>query len=501
MADDPMKALNDMISGSQSKLDNLLDLVSSGESDASVGAATAAVLGGERAPKHRNTSEATKELSGEKSSDTPPPPLGTLSPDTADADGAAEEAEEDDTPPVEFGGIEEVVETPADMVGSAPVRESLFDDPEDEVEYPAEPLEDDLFPTGGDEDIESDPEEDVSIVTESATPDPDDEDIEEDDPAPVAAEPPRPVQPAAWMDDDEDESPLAPEPPPAPRAAFVPPSRASDDDDDDEDLRAPRSNPFSKLSGMKGRVSADGVKGFFEKKPHMKRPAIFAVAGIVVVIIALIFMGGGSPAADQHPAVSEPATVQPDEPEEEQSTVHELRPKSTSDQCPPGRKPSNAAFSGNPADAWICPRAMNMDGAEMRIELPKTAMIKSINIIPGWTWTAPNGKSMWNIYWHPTKLLWRIGDNSHQYPQVITPSQTGATLELPGNGVPAKVIYLTIQESVSPTSDAAQQHVDIPSGDEEESPDPSVAPDGIPDDSKVENATAVEKIVIMGTDL
>jgi len=151
------------------------------------------------------------------------------------------------------------------------------------------------------------------------------------------------------------------------------------------------------------------------------------------------------------------------------------------------------AFTNRPENAWRCERAFGIDGAVMNIVFPKTAVVKSITVMPGWNYVAPNGRDHWNEQRLVTKILWRIG--GQQFEQNITPTRSGSTLTLPGNGVATTVMSLTILSSERPDA--------INPGAEGDGGGGFLAPGGDlgPENTDVDKATAIGSIAIMGSEI
>lgn len=259
------------------------------------------------------------------------------------------------------------------------------------------------------------------------------------------------------------------------------------DGDGDSDSYSDESYSLSKPSF--GDLFSKPVE-FFKRSPKLGRTAAIGAVGLVAAIGAGIMFGDHT--ASVTPPAAPPAVVA-DAPggEEVGTEATVLLPKEVSASCPPGSTSPSMAFSNRPENAWVCPRAYGIDGAAMNIIFPKTVVVKSITVMAGWNYVAPNGRDHWNEHRLVTKILWRIG--GQQFEQNITPSRSGSTLTLPGNGVATTVMSLTIlttarPDAINPDSGEGGGFL-TPGGDTG------------PQNSDVDKSTAVGSVTIMGTEI
>lgn len=255
----------------------------------------------------------------------------------------------------------------------------------------------------------------------------------------------------------------------------------SDDDDEDDDYRLSKPS-FGDLLSKPLEV--------FKKSPKLGRTAAVGAVGMVVAIGAGVMFGGST--ASETP-VATPPTVVEEAPglETPSAEVTTLLPKAVAASCPPGSTSPSMAFTNRPENAWKCIRAHGIDGAVLNITFPKTAVIKSITVVPGWNYVAPNGRDHWNEQRLVTKILWRIG--GQQFEQNITPTRSGSTLTLPGNGIATTVMSLTILTTERPDA------ISVESGEG----GGLLAPGGDmgPENTKVDESTAIGSIIIMGSEI
>lgn len=263
--------------------------------------------------------------------------------------------------------------------------------------------------------------------------------------------------------------------------AAPPAATYAEDEGDDDDYVRPKK---SFLEGLPNPLKV------FEKNPKLVRPAAIGAVGVVVAVGAAVIFGGST--ASDTPAAPPPVVVEEPPGEDIGTQVTTLLPKEVSASCPPGSTSAAMAFTSKPENAWVCIRAHGIDGAVMNMIFGTTVKVKTITVMPGWNYVAPNGRDHWNEHRLTTKILWRIG--GQQFEQVINPSRSGSTLTLPGDGVSTKVMSLTIQETTTPDA------VNVNTGPGNEGG--LLAPGGDlgPQNSDVDKSTAIGSVIINGTE-
>lgn len=343
-------------------------------------------------------------------------------------------------------------------------------------------------------------------------PDYDDEDLDippmpepglADEPEPVAPTPaPSAPQPAPTPAPAPDPTPSwASYSPVAPVAAVDPdaaggPALYGDDEDTADDDGGVKFKGASSLSGL-----MDKPKEIFEKHPTWKRPALFGGIGLVVALVVM-FMFGGSPATETPKPPPPPVAQETTDPQADKQVIT-LMPKAVSAMCGPGSSGPSLVFSKDPKDAWVCVRSNGIDGEIMNIKFAATVIVKSVTIMPGWNYVAPNGTDNWDAHRLVTQILWRLG--GQQFIQKINPTRAGSTFTFPGNGVATSEMSLTIQKTERPSATAVQGGEGVNGGQGTDSgggilPPPPVGGDHAPKDDDVDKTVAIGKITITGTD-
>lgn len=239
-------------------------------------------------------------------------------------------------------------------------------------------------------------------------------------------------------------------PPPIPHRAVPKPKKYDpiDDEDDDEDLSAPKSGLFSRVS--------DAWSVVWRKAKNLPTPAKIALALVMVFVLVGILVSrcGGSPppAPEDQPGPSVPSSP-PVVGGEPPPKDEELQPDAVSQGCGPPEGNPSLAFDHNKDDAWTCPRVHGIDGGVMNIQYSHPVIVCSITVVPGFARVDQgSGRNYWLEYRITTQILWRIG--GRQFVQDITnPSPSGNTIDLrkrnDGKCVGTTVMSLQIQHSVT----------------------------------------------------
>lgn len=261
-----------------------------------------------------------------------------------------------------------------------------------------------------------------------------------------------------------------------------------DDDDDDTiegTVQTPRGNAMEKLSGL-------SPKTLFEKHPKLKKPVLIG-GGVTTAALAVAFLFGGSPASENPvPKTGAPSVVEETE-QPVSGQVTTIFPDAVSASCPPGSTASTLAFTPKSENAWVCGRANGTDGAVMNLMFKKPVIVKSMTIMPGWNYVAPNGTDNWNKHRLVTKVLWRLG--GQQFIQNINPTRAGATLTLPGNGITTSVMSMTILQTIRPDAVQSEGMGGAPDG--SLLPPNPITGGG---DDEVDKSTAISSITITGAE-
>ncbi|WP_345497729.1 discoidin domain-containing protein [Nocardia callitridis] len=170
-------------------------------------------------------------------------------------------------------------------------------------------------------------------------------------------------------------------------------------------------------SGSRGKFApAEAVAR--DALTQLRKPKVaFAVAGVLVVLLVLLLIttGGGDDNKQQALLVVTPTPTAAAEPAPTTSAApaasSTIEVKGAQSKCPPGGTPAMDAFGPEPGKAWSCPRAYQVDGQVMTIDLGKTYEVDSIGIVPGWDHVDSEGVDQWAKFRTVSRVSYRFNDD------------------------------------------------------------------------------------------
>ncbi|KMV17655.1 hypothetical protein ACT17_15400 [Mycolicibacterium conceptionense] len=266
-------------------------------------------------------------------------------------------------------------------------------------------------------------------------------------------------------------APVEPEPVPA-STATEPPKEMPSPQPQPEPSIVERAREALSPSRLREKVTAPG-RGF-------KYIGVGVGALLLAIVVVLSFMGGGrgKPPEAADKVSPPPAAI---DNTEENKADQTLVPATVSASCG-NDSDAVAPFVEDKTRAWVCKRINGLDLNVLNITFDKPVVITSITIVPGFNYTAPDGRDEWSRHRLVTSVSWRMGGKV--YPQNIAPTRTGVTEKFPS--VITQEMSMTITASTRP-----QIGKDSTSG--------SIGGQGKGTDPKViDETTAVSKIVITG---
>ncbi|ORB52029.1 hypothetical protein BST43_19965 [Mycobacteroides saopaulense] len=259
---------------------------------------------------------------------------------------------------------------------------------------------------------------------------------------------------------------------PSPSARATEPPASFEEPEPDPGLSL-KSRVSEFLSGQWRQLRVD-------PKASAKKIGIALAAVVLVSVIILSFTGGG------RGKPPEPADAVAPPPQVENTTAPAkevtLVPATVSTSCG-NDSDAVAPFSGDKTRAWKCNRLNGLDLNVLNLTFNKPVVITSITIVPGFNYIAPDGRDEWSRHRVVTDVSWRMGGGL--YPQEhIAPTRTGVTQKFPD--VRTLMMSMTITGSARPPVGKGPNKGGI--GDVDDAQDPK----------KVDETTAVSKIVITG---
>lgn len=289
--------------------------------------------------------------------------------------------------------------------------------------------------------------------------------------------------------------------------AFMParPQHPQDDFDEttlQEELSGTddESDPFSDKVDLE-----DENPGIVDKIKALPAPVKFGVPVVLIVMaLAVSLLSGGEEntaqpigngqAADQGGAAA-PADGHaplPDEGDKDEPVLLTDYIDTTSAKCvdnpaAKGYGPTKA-FSSIDTDAWVCYRAMGIDGAVMNIVFREPVTLTEIRFTPGFNFLQQqSGEDKWVQHRVVSRVLWRAG--GQQFVQEVEPQRNEVSYIF-DKPVTTESMSLTIQQSVVPDGAVEQDNVGdgVFAGEQENAT--SVG--------KLQDATAIQNLQLYG---
>ena len=139
------------------------------------------------------------------------------------------------------------------------------------------------------------------------------------------------------------------------------------------------------------------------------------------------------------------------------SAVGVLAPNTVSAQCPDGSTDERLAFSAEKGTAWICQRALGIDGAILEMTFTDPVVVTDVFLVPGFDYIEPSGIDRWLEHRVITRAQWTIGNQ--RFVQEINPSRAGAHMKIPA--VETQTITLMVMETSEPTGNSIPRGLDF----------------------------------------
>lgn len=189
----------------------------------------------------------------------------------------------------------------------------------------------------------------------------------------------------------------------------------------------------------------------------LKFVAILLAVAVVVTTVRACTSGDDTTAPDRSGEPIETAAPAPTEIPVPDSAVGVLAPTTVSSHCPDGSTDARLAFGSEKGTAWICRRALGIDGALLEMQFEHPVAVTEVFLVPGFDYVEPSGIDRWLEHRVVTRAQWTIGDQ--RFVQEITPSRTGARMDIPN--VETRTISLMIMETTEPSGNGATRGFDF----------------------------------------
>lgn len=238
--------------------------------------------------------------------------------------------------------------------------------------------------------------------------------------------------------------------------------------DYDETNEEEKQNPFQKLMQW---VMED-------ETGHRKWLVIGGAAALVALLVLVTILVTGNKDNTQQAAQPE---VQASQEQPSQQQASELpgiiQPVNVTTRCMNEDSNPASMFDPNNTTAWICQRAMGVDGVVAEIDFGKEVTVTQLSIVPGFDYLSNTGTNEWTNYRVVNRVAWQMDEAGKETViQDITPAQGSEATKTLENPVKTRKIYMKVMGT--------------------QKSDPA-APDAAP--GSPQDAFAVGKVTITGT--
>lgn len=176
------------------------------------------------------------------------------------------------------------------------------------------------------------------------------------------------------------------------------------------------------------------------------------VAGATtIVVILLIFVGilVTSRGGGDDPAPAPEPTQESSAPQEPQQQAAELpgviQPINVTARCANEDTNPTSMFDPNKSVAWICQRALGVDGVVAEIDFGKDVTISQVSLVPGFDYLSNTGTNEWTNYRTVTRVAWQFDEAGKETViQDIVPAQGSEATKSLEQPYTTRKIYMKI---------------------------------------------------------
>jgi hypothetical protein len=216
-----------------------------------------------------------------------------------------------------------------------------------------------------------------------------------------------------------------------------------------------------KFDGL--RKAAESLEPGTKKSLKLLAAALAAVA-VVGVVRSCTTSGNDSDTAQSRPAATAesvaPTSAASTEIPVPDSAIGVLAPSSVSARCPDGSTDARLAFGSDKSKAWICKRALGIDGAVLEMTFPHPVVVTDLFLVPGFDYIEPSGIDRWVEHRVVTRVQWTVGDQ--RFVQEINPSRAGANIAIPS--VETQKITMMVMQTAAPSSSGSTRGFNFGAG-------------------------------------
>lgn len=210
----------------------------------------------------------------------------------------------------------------------------------------------------------------------------------------------------------------------------------SDSYDYDESNDVEKTNPFKKL-----------MQWVMEDESGNRK--WIAIGGAAIVVALLILVGILLTGNKKEEPAPEPTQETQQTQENTQQQAAELpgviQPVNVTSRCANEDSNPSAMFDPNKTTAWICQRAMGVDGVVAEIDFGKDVTITQVSVVPGFDYLSNTGTNEWTNYRTVNRIAWQFDETGKETViQDITPAQGSEATKTLESPVTTRKIYMKI---------------------------------------------------------
>lgn len=212
----------------------------------------------------------------------------------------------------------------------------------------------------------------------------------------------------------------------------------TDSYDYDESNETEKSNPFKKLAQW---VVED-------ETGNRKWIVIGGTAALVALLILVGILLTGNKKEEQSTPEPTQETQQTQESNDQQQAAElpgVIQPVNVTARCANEDTNPAAMFDPNKTTAWICQRAMGVDGVVAEIDFGKDVTITQVSIVPGFDYLSNTGTNEWTNYRTVNRVSWQFDESGKEtVTQDITPAQGSEATKTLDKPVTTRKIYMKV---------------------------------------------------------
>ena len=211
----------------------------------------------------------------------------------------------------------------------------------------------------------------------------------------------------------------------------------TDSYDYDESNETEKTNPFKKLAQWVMEDETGNRKWI-------------AIGGAAILVTLLILFGilitGNKEEEGMNPEpVQETQQTQENPQQQAAELPGVIQPVNVTTRCANEDSDPSAMFDPNKTTAWICQRAMGVDGVVAEIDFGKDVTLTQVSVVPGFDYLSNTGTNEWTNYRAVNRISWQFDESGKETViQDITPAQGSEATKTLESPITTRKIYMKI---------------------------------------------------------